>query len=54
MEQGEWGVDHRDRPTLFTVVKDMLYCKEIARVDRLYSEARQHPVAVRLVLSTEM
>ncbi|KAK1876115.1 1-phosphatidylinositol 45-bisphosphate phosphodiesterase gamma plc-3, partial [Dissostichus eleginoides] len=30
---------------LFAIVKEMLYCQEIGSVDRLYSEARGHPVA---------
>ena len=47
------GVDHKDRPVLFSLVRDMLYAKTIAEVDRLYSESRVHPVAVRLVFSTD-
>ncbi|KAK1887062.1 Transposase, partial [Dissostichus eleginoides] len=41
----ESGVTHGDRPALFAIVKEMLYCQEIGSVDRLYSEARGHPVA---------
>ncbi|KAJ4931751.1 hypothetical protein JOQ06_010191 [Pogonophryne albipinna] len=43
----EIGVTHGDRPALFAIVKEMLYCQEIGSVDRLYSEARGHPVAAR-------
>ncbi|KAI4810224.1 hypothetical protein KUCAC02_019065 [Chaenocephalus aceratus] len=39
----ESGVTHGDRPALFAIVKEMLYCQEIGSVDRLYSEARRHP-----------
>lgn len=49
---GGGGVDHRDRPTLFTMVKGMLYCKEVAK-DRLYSETREHHVAVSSVLTAD-
>ncbi|KAI4794752.1 hypothetical protein KUCAC02_031857, partial [Chaenocephalus aceratus] len=41
----ESGVTHGDRPALVAIVKEMLYCQEIGSVDRLYSEARGHPVA---------
>ncbi|KAI4829083.1 hypothetical protein KUCAC02_023145, partial [Chaenocephalus aceratus] len=43
----ESEVTHGERPALFAIVKEMLYCQEIGRVDRLYSEARGHPVAAR-------
>ncbi|XP_033986970.1 uncharacterized protein LOC117482854 [Trematomus bernacchii] len=43
----ESGVTHGDRPALFAIVKEMLYCQEIGSVDRLYSEARGHPVVAR-------
>lgn len=47
------GVAHKDRPVLFGLVKDMLYSQDTAEVDRLYMESRKHPVAVRLVFTTE-
>ncbi|KAK5913378.1 hypothetical protein CgunFtcFv8_007916 [Champsocephalus gunnari] len=40
----ESGVTHGDRPALFAIVKEMLYWQEIGSVDRLYSEARGHPL----------
>ncbi|KAF3851917.1 hypothetical protein F7725_005272, partial [Dissostichus mawsoni] len=49
----ESGVTHGDRPALFAIVKEMLYCQEIGSVDRLYSEARGHPVAARLVFNAD-
>lgn len=49
----ESGVEHRDRPVLFGLVRQILYSKETAEVERLFLESRGHPVAVRLVFTTE-
>ncbi|KAI4830303.1 hypothetical protein KUCAC02_001943, partial [Chaenocephalus aceratus] len=49
----ESGVTHGDRPALVAIVKEMLYCQETGRVDRLYSEARRHPVQPGMRSSSE-
>ncbi|XP_041912161.1 uncharacterized protein LOC121677466 [Alosa sapidissima] len=46
----ESGVDKGDRQTLFTIVKNMLYSKNVKEVDSIYMNAKENPVAVRLVL----
>ena len=46
-------VEKGHRQTLFAVIKDMLYSKDITNVDRLYVQARSNPVAVRLVSTLE-
>ncbi|KAI4822881.1 hypothetical protein KUCAC02_008406 [Chaenocephalus aceratus] len=49
----ESGVTHGDRPALVAIVKEMLYCQEIGSVDRLYSEARGHPLQPGMRSSSE-
>lgn len=45
----ESDVEKGDRQTLFAFIRDMLYSREVTDVDRLYRQARENPVAVRLV-----
>ena len=46
-------VEKVDRLTLYAVIKDMLYSKDITSVERLYVQARSNPVALRLVCNLE-